>query len=231
MQLFLPLPGLWSKNSFTISSPYLPRDSKLVFKTGNEMDQTGNVIISSTSRPLIKKNFFYDIFSILPKKLKIWFELSKQEMELFLLFPDLRSKNFCKRMFLNFIKQYRFWKQEMELSKQEIKLFFPISGPLIKNIFYDIFSIFTKDFNIDFWNRRCNFQNWKWNYFSAFQASEPKASDTKSFSFSPNSSKLIFQQKMELLKQEMELFLPLTSLWSKNFSKLTKEFKINIQNS
>ena len=29
--------------------------------------------------------------------------LSKQEMELFLLFPDLRLKNFFYKMFLNFI--------------------------------------------------------------------------------------------------------------------------------
>ena len=156
-------------------------------------------------------------------------------MEFFLSISCIWSKKFFYSIFSILTKdqgvQHLFLKREMELSKQEIKLFFPISGPLIKNIFYDIFSIFTKDFNIDFWNRRCNFQNWKWNYFSAFQASEPKASDTKSFLFSPNSSKLIFQQKMELLKQEMELFLPLTSLWSKNFSKLTKEFKINIQNS
>ena len=56
-------------------------------------------------------------------------ELSKQEMELFLLYPDLWSKNFFYEMFLNFINestagltQTWFWKQEIELSKQEMEL-------------------------------------------------------------------------------------------------------------
>ena len=33
-------------------------------------------------------------------------ELSKQDMELFLLFPALRSKNFFYKMFLDFINKY-----------------------------------------------------------------------------------------------------------------------------
>ena len=80
MELFLPLPGLWSKNlfynissiltkefrigfqnrkcnycshfqasyqktSFTTSSSFFPRSSKLIFKTGNGIIQTGNGII------------------------------------------------------------------------------------------------------------------------------------------------------------------------------------------
>ena len=34
-------------------------------------------------------------------------ELSKQEMELFLLFPDLQSKNFFNKIFLNFINEFK----------------------------------------------------------------------------------------------------------------------------
>ena len=34
-------------------------------------------------------------------------ELSKQEMELFLLFPDLQSKDFFYKMFLNFINEFK----------------------------------------------------------------------------------------------------------------------------
>ena len=34
-------------------------------------------------------------------------ELSKQEMELFLLFMDLQSKNFFYKMFLNFINKFK----------------------------------------------------------------------------------------------------------------------------
>ena len=97
MELFLPLPGLWSKNFFykiflicskgfkidfqnrkwnypnrkwnyfshlqasdqktyfTTCFSFLPRDSKLILKTGNGIMQTGNRIISPTSRPLIKE--------------------------------------------------------------------------------------------------------------------------------------------------------------------------------
>ena len=50
-------------------------------------------------------------------------ESSKQEMELFLLFPDLWSKNFFYKMFLTFTKESKTGKQEMELSKQEVELF------------------------------------------------------------------------------------------------------------
>ena len=34
-------------------------------------------------------------------------ELSKQEMEFFLLFPDFRLKNFFYKMFLNFINKFK----------------------------------------------------------------------------------------------------------------------------
>ena len=34
-------------------------------------------------------------------------ELSKQEMEIFLLFPDLRSKNFFYKMFLTFTNDFK----------------------------------------------------------------------------------------------------------------------------
>ena len=50
--------------------------SKLVFKTGNWIIQTGNGIISPTSRPLIK-NFFCNISSILTKEFKIGFQNRK----------------------------------------------------------------------------------------------------------------------------------------------------------
>ena len=46
------------KIPFTKCFTFDPRGSKLFFKTGNGIIQTGNGIISPTSRPLIKKNFF-----------------------------------------------------------------------------------------------------------------------------------------------------------------------------
>ena len=71
------------KTSFITSSPRLPRNSKFVFKTKNGIIQTGNGIISPTSRPLITKLLHIN------QGVKNWFskqemELSKQKMELFL---------------------------------------------------------------------------------------------------------------------------------------------------
>ena len=122
-----------------------------------------------------------------------------------------------------------------------------------------MFLISSRGFKIDFKNRKRNYPNRKWNYFSHFQTSDKKISVTKCFSFVPRVSKLIFKtgngifqtgngiisptsrhlikklllqnvsnlfervqnqflkQEMELSKQEMKLFLPLPSLWSKNF--------------
>ena len=76
-ELFLPILGLWSKKTFFITySPYLPKNSKWIFKTGNEIIQTGYGIISPNSGPLIKNNF-YNIFSIFTKEYKIDFKTSK----------------------------------------------------------------------------------------------------------------------------------------------------------
>ena len=59
--------------------------------------------------------------------------------------------------------------------------------------------------------------NRKWNFFSHFQASVKKTSLSKSFSFSPRVSNLIFKQEMESFRQEMELFFTLWGLLSKAF--------------
>merc|ERR1711954_172875 len=80
-----------------------------------------------------------------------------------------------------------------------MELFLPFQGLRSKNFFYSIFSISTKEFRIDFQNRKWNYPNrkWnypyrKWNYLSYFQASNQKTSLTKGFSFTPRRSKLIF---------------------------------------
>ena len=49
------------KTSFTTFSLYLPRNSKLIFNTGNGIIQTGNGFISPTFRPLIKKLLLQNI--------------------------------------------------------------------------------------------------------------------------------------------------------------------------
>ena len=89
-------------------------------------------------------------------------------------------------------------KQEMELLKQEMELFHPLPDLWSKNLFYQMSLIFSKEFIIDFqnrkWNypkRKWNYLNRKWNYFTHFQISDQKTYFTKCISFSPRSSKLI----------------------------------------
>ena len=132
------------KTSFTKCFSFGPRGSKLIFKTGNEIIQTGNGIISPTSRPLIKKLLLQHLLHI-NQGVKNWF--SKQEMELF---------------------------------KQEMELFLPLPGLWSNNFFYNIISISTNEFKINFQNRKWSYPNRKWNYFFHFQASDQKTSLTTS---------------------------------------------------
>ena len=57
-----------------------------------------------------------------------------------------------------------------------------------KNYFNNIFSISTKEFKIDYQNRKWNHPNRKWNFFSHFQASDQKTSFTSSYSYQPRNS-------------------------------------------
>ena len=121
IELFLPLPGFWSKNffykmslicskrfkidfqnrkwnhpnrkwnyfshfqasdqkiSFLRCFSFDPRDSKLIFKTGNGIIQTGNGIISPPSRTRIKKLLLQNVSHLFQR---VQNQFSKQEMEL-----------------------------------------------------------------------------------------------------------------------------------------------------
>ena len=58
------------KTYFTRYFTFPPRSSEWIFKKGNLIIQTGNGIISPTSRPLFKKNLLHFISFILTKELK-----------------------------------------------------------------------------------------------------------------------------------------------------------------
>ena len=105
------------KASFTYCFSFNQTGSKLIFKTGNGIILTGNIIISPTSRPPIKKL-------------------------------------------------------------------------LLQHIFY-LFQSFQNWFQ----NRKRNYPNRKWNYFSHFQASDQKTYFTKCFSFVPRGSKSTIMQQ------------------------------------
>ena len=133
MELYLLLPGLWSKNffyemflicskgikfdfqnrkwndpnrkwnyfshfqtsdkktSFTKCFLFDLRGSKLIFKTGNGIIQTGNGINSPTSRPLIQKLFLHNVSHLIQGVQNLF---SKQEMEL--LPCDLTPCHLCQ---------------------------------------------------------------------------------------------------------------------------------------
>ena len=57
-------------------------------------------------------------------------ESSKQEMELFIPFPGLGSKNFIYKEFFRISQGFQnsFSKQEIELSKQEMELYLTLLG-------------------------------------------------------------------------------------------------------
>ena len=62
-----------------------------------------------------------------------------------------------------------------------------------KNFFYKMFLTFTNKSKTGFENRKLNYPNRKWNYFSYFLTFDQKTSFTKYFSFVPRVSKLIFK--------------------------------------
>ena len=69
----------------------------------------------------------------------------------------------------------------MELSKQEMELFLLLSDLRSKNFFYKMFLNFINEFKAGFENRKWNYPNRKWFYFSYFLTSDQKASFTKCF--------------------------------------------------
>ena len=111
MELFLLLPDLQSKNFFYKKFSFIPRSSKLIFKTGNGIIQTGNGIIYPIFRPLIKKLLLQSV-SHFYRGLQNWFlkqemELFKQEMELFLPLLGLWSKNFFYNILSILTKEFK----------------------------------------------------------------------------------------------------------------------------
>ena len=64
------------QTSVTKCFSFMPRSSKMIFKTGNGILQTGNGIIYPISRPLIK-NFFYKMFLVHTNEFKIDFQNRK----------------------------------------------------------------------------------------------------------------------------------------------------------
>ena len=87
-----------------------------------------------------------------------------------------------------------------------MELFLPLPGLRSKNFFYNIFSILTKEFKIVFQNRKWNFPNRIWYYFSHLKASDQITSLQHLLHIYQGIQNGFSKQKMELSTQEMELF-------------------------
>ena len=87
-----------------------------------------------------------------------------------------------KKLFLQNISNFYqwaqnlFWKQEIELSKQEMELCLLLLSLQAKNFFYKMFLTFTIKLKTVFKNRKWNYPNRIWNYFSSFLTSNQKPS-------------------------------------------------------
>ena len=117
----------------------------------------------------------------------------------------------------------QFQKQEMELFKQEMELFLLFRGLQSKNFLNKVWSTQFKYSETGFrnrkwnyWNRKWNYWNRKWNYFSYLQAFNQKTSLTKYDLYNLRSQKPVSETGNGILKQEMELFILLIGLQSKN---------------
>ena len=123
------------KTSFSTSFSYVPRGSKLSFKTGNGIIQTGNGIISPTFGPLIKKVLLQDVFFfIFTKEIKI---IRTGNV---IIFPI--SRPLIKTFLFSASSSKLIWKQKMELSNQEMELIFPLPDLRSKIFFYKTFFSF-----------------------------------------------------------------------------------------
>ena len=80
-----------------------------------------------------------------------------------------------------------------------------------------MFLTFTKESKTGVEKRKWNYPNRKWNYFSYFLTSDKKTSFKKGSNFYNGVQNWCWKEKMDLSKQEMELFLLFPDHWSNNF--------------
>ena len=97
--------------------------------------------------------------------------------------------------------------QEMELSKQEMELFYSLLGLWSKNVFYEMFHIFLKDFKLIFKTENEIIQTGNGIDFH-FQASNQKKSFTRCFIFLARSLKLIFRTGNRIIQTGNEIISP-----------------------
>ena len=81
----------------------------------------------------------------------------------------------------------------MELSKEEMELFLLFPDIQSENLFYKRFVITSKDSKNGLKNRKCNYPNRKWNYFSYSLTSNQKTYFTIDLSLLPRILKMVLK--------------------------------------
>ena len=129
-------------------------------------------------------------------------DLSKQEMELFILLSGLLSKNFYYNIFFIITNEIKidFQNRKGNYTNRKWNYLSYFQASYQKKFFYNIFFIFTRELKIDFQNRKWNYPNRKWNFLSYFQASDQKI-------LLQNVSHQSQGVQNWFSKQEMELFI------------------------
>ena len=106
----------------------------------------------------------------------------------------------------------------MEFTKREMELFNQFKTSDQKTSFFIMFNIFTKELKIDYWNRKWNDPNRKWNYVTQFQGSDPKMPFAKW-----NDPNWIWNYSSFFKVSDKKLILQFFFIFN-------KEFKINLWN-
>ena len=124
-------------------------------------------------------------------------ELSKQEMELFLLLRDLKSKNFFYKKFLNFIIEY---KAGFSNRKWNYFSYFLTSDQNTSNFLQQLQKLVQKT--------GWNYLNRKWKYFSYFLTSDQKTSFNKMFFTFNNDTKTCFENRNGIIQTRNVIISP-----------------------
>ena len=89
-----------------------------------------------------------------------------------------------------------------------MELFFLLTYFWSKNLFYKIFSIQPEESKTSFRNRKHNYWNRKWNYFSYLLTSDQKTSFTKYFPFNLKSPKPVLETGNRIIKTGNGIIFP-----------------------
>ena len=131
-------------------------------------------------------------------------ELSKQEVELFLLFPDLQAKNLFYKKFLTCKNEFKTGFENRKWNypnrKQNYFSYFLTSDQNTSNFLQQLQKLVQKT--------GWNYLNRKWKYFSYFLTSDQKTSFNKMFFTFNNDTKTCFENRNGIIQTRNVIISP-----------------------